>query len=227
MTKGTLFLVATPIGNLKDITQRALEALQQADLILAEDTRKSGLLLKHYDIKKPLLSYFEHNERRRIPEVLQKLQGDKNVALISNAGTPTISDPGYKLVRECLSAGISVISVPGPSAIISALISSGLPTDRFLFLGFLPRKEGQLKNLLEKLKEKFNDFPVTFVAFESPYRLTKTLSAIKETAPQTQVAVCRELTKVHEGVQRGSVEEVLNHFSTHSPKGEVTFVFRF
>lgn len=224
---GTLFLVATPIGNLKDITQRALETLQSVDLVLAEDTRKSGLLLKHYQIQKPLLSYFEHNELRRLPEVLQKLQEGKNVALISSAGTPTISDPGYKLVRECLSAGIGVASIPGPSALISALVSSGLPTDRFLFLGFLPRKEGQLKNLLEKLKEGFNDFPVTFVAFESPYRLVQTLQFIKEVTPSAQVTVCRELTKIHEEIQRGSLEEVLTHFSAHPPKGEITLVFRF
>lgn len=223
---GTLFLVATPIGNLKDITQRALQTLQQVGLILAEDTRKSGLLLKHYDIQKPLLAYFEHNELRRIPEVIQKLKEGKNIALISNAGTPTISDPGYKLIRTCLSMGISVVSIPGPSAIISALISSGLPTDRFLFLGFLPRKEGQLKNLLEKLKEKSTDFPITFVAFESPYRLLKTLNTIKEVVPQAQVAVCRELTKIHEEVQHGSVEAVLTYFITHSPKGEITLVFR-
>lgn len=218
-------MVATPIGNLKDLTQRALETLGWVDLVLAEDTRKSGLLLQHFNIKKPLLSYFEHNEVQRIPEIIKMLNDGKNVALVSNAGTPTISDPGYKLVRECLSAKINIASIPGPSAIINALVSSGLPTDRFLFLGFLPRKEGQLKNFLEKLKEKFGDFPTTFVAFESPYRLLKTLNNLKENFPQAQIAVCRELTKVHEEIQRGSVEEVLNHFSTHPPKGEIVIVF--
>ncbi|MCG2685946.1 16S rRNA (cytidine(1402)-2'-O)-methyltransferase, partial [Candidatus Parcubacteria bacterium] len=147
---GTLYLVSTPIGNLKDITLRALEVLKSVDLVLCEDTRKTGFLLSHYKIKNRLLSYFEHNEARRIPEVIAKLKEGQDTALVSNAGTPTISDPGFKLVRQCLAEGIRVCPIPGASAILAALVASGLPTDKFTFLGFLPRKKGPLAKLLQQ-----------------------------------------------------------------------------
>ncbi len=222
---GTLFLVSSPIGNLRDLSFRAVETLAEVDLVLAEDTRKTGLLLKHLNLSKPQLSYFEYNETERIPEIIVRLKNQEKIALISNAGTPTVSDPGYKLVRECIANKLPVVSIPGPSAIITALTASGLPTDRFLYLGFLPRKENQKRTYLTNLLKSFADFPMTFIVFESPFRLCQTLEIIAELLPTASVAVAREMTKIHEEYIRGNVTEVLVHFREKAPKGEITLVF--
>lgn len=224
---GTLYLIATPIGNLKDLTERAKETLNAVDLILAEDTRKSGLLLRHFEIKKPLNSFFEHNETSRIEKVLSDLKNGKSIALLTDAGTPTISDPGYKLVREAVSLGINVVGIPGASAVTLALSVSGLPTDKFLFLGFLPKKEGQKRNYFSELITRFSDFPVTLIAFESPYRLIETLEVLNGIKPETKIAVCRELTKMYEEVIRGIPKDLLNFYKDREPKGEITLVFHF
>jgi len=223
---GKLFLVATPIGNLKDITLRALETLKLADLILCEDTRRTRKLLAHYQIRKPLLSYFEHNEERRIPEVIEKLKQGQRIALVSDAGTPTISDPGFKLVRECLEEGIEVESVPGPSAILVALTSSGLPTDKFLFLGYLPRKPQARKKALESLTMILHSIKVTVIFFESPHRLLSSLKDLKEVLGDIEIVVCRELTKVHEEIRREKVSAAIEHFEKTKPKGEFVILFR-
>jgi 16S rRNA (cytidine1402-2'-O)-methyltransferase len=233
---GTLFLVATPIGNLKDITLRAIETLKSADPILCEDTRKSGKLFEEYKIRREagdeklpkLLSYHDHNAEERIPQVIALLKEGKNVALISNAGTPTVSDPGFKLVRECAKEGISVKAVPGASAVLSALAVSGLPTDKFLFLGYLPRKSGKRRKLLSSLKELVDTSPfdhLTLIAFESPYRLVGALEDIQKTLGEIDISVCRELTKLYEEVRREKVNSALSHFRKTKPKGEITLVF--
>lgn len=224
---GILYLVSTPIGNLKDISPRVLETLRNSSLILCEDTRRTGLLLKNLGINKPLLSYFEHNEINRIPEVIQKLKEGNDISMVSDAGTPTISDPGYKLVRNCISEKLNVQAIPGPSAILNALAASGLPTDRFLFLGFLSHKEVQKQKLISDLITRFSNFPTTFICFESPHRLQKTLQLLKEVYPKAQVVVARELTKVHEEFTRGTPDEVLIYFNSKPPKGEITLIFRF
>lgn len=221
---GTLFAVATPIGNLKDISFRAIETLKSVDLVLAEDTRHTGILLKHYEIKKPLLSYEEYNELQRIPEVLEKLRRGENVALVSDAGTPTISDPGFKLVRECLKEGFRVESIPGSSAITTALVISGLPTDKFLFLGYLPKKEGHRKKLLQDLTLIFQVIKTTVIFFESPHRLIKTLEELKNIFGDIEIVICRELTKVHEEVLRSKISEAIRHFNEVKPKGEFTIL---
>lgn len=223
----TLYLVATPIGNLNDLSPRALSTLKSVDLILCEDTRRTGLLLNNLGIAKPLLSYFEHNEAQRIPEIVRSLLAGKSAALVSDAGTPTISDPGYKLVRECLANGLNVISVPGPSAILAALSVSGLPTDRFIYLGFLSHKESQKKNLFSDLMIRFVGYPTTFICFESPYRLQKTLRLLCDLSPECRVVVARELTKIHEEFIRLTAKEALEHFTAITPKGEITLLFRF
>ncbi len=215
---GILYLVATPIGNLSDITLRALDTLKSVDLILAEDTRHSGLLLAHYQIKKPLLSYEEHNELQRIPEIIEKLKAGQNIALISDAGTPTISDPGFKLVREAIKMGISVVSIPGASSILTALTSSGLPTDKFLFLGYLPKKEGHRKKLLENCE--LNPVVCTLIIFEAPHRLLKTLQEMQDVFGDREIVICRELTKIHEEIRREKISESIIHFRKVNPKGE-------
>jgi len=214
---GTLYLVTTPIGNMKDITLRAIEVLSHVDIIACEDTRKTGLLLQKLKIthKPELISYYEENEQKRIPEIIKYLKEGKSVALVSNAGTPTISDPGYKLVRECINENIPVESIPGPSSVLTALTSSGLPTDKFLFLGFLPKKEGKRKQILESLPKK-----TTIIFFESPYRLIKTLKFLKETFGDIEIVICRELTKVFAEVRREKIQTSINHFLEVKPKGE-------
>lgn len=215
-----LYLVATPIGNLEDITLRALRILRQVSLIAAEDTRKTQRLLARYDIHTPLTSYHEHNKMAKLPMLLEALaKGD--VALVSEAGMPGISDPGYELVRAALEQGIPVVPVPGPSAPLAALAASGLPTDRFLFLGFLPRRPTERRNLLADLAHT----PYTLVAFEAPHRLRKTLDDLAATlGPQRRMAICRELTKIHEEILRGTVAEIQAHFREVAPKGEFTLV---
>ena len=221
--KSKLYLVSTPIGNLKDITLRAIDVLSSVEIIACEDTRKTGLLLQKLEIKtKPqLLSYYEENEQGRIPQIIGFLKQNKSVALVSNAGTPTISDPGYKLVRECLNQGIMIESIPGPSSILTALTLSGLPTDKFLFLGFLPKKEGKRKTILESLPKK-----TTIIFFESPFRLTKTLKELKEIFGDINVVICRELTKIFEEIRREKISNSIDHFEQARPKGEFTILFR-
>jgi 16S rRNA (cytidine1402-2'-O)-methyltransferase len=217
---GTLYLVATPIGNLEDITLRALRILREAVLIAAEDTRNTRVLLDHYDIVKPMISYHEHNKVERIDELLDALeQGD--VALVSDAGTPGLSDPGYELIAACLQAGVEVVSLPGPTAAITALVASGLPTDRFTFLGFLPRKKPALLTLLMEVQ----DIDHTLVAYESPYRLVETLEAVCKVLGESRpVCVAREVTKMFEEYFRGTAAGALEYFSDEPVRGEATLV---
>ncbi len=212
-----LVIVPTPIGNLEDITLRALRILSEADLVACEDTRRTGRLLAHYGIKKPLLAYHEHNEDRLAPELAGRARTEK-VALVSDAGTPLVSDPGYRLLRACIEAGVEVEALPGPSAVMTALVVSGLPADEVVFLGFLPRKGRERKELLERISGE----PSTFVLFESPNRLAKTL---EELPGETPVAICRELTKLHEEVFRGSAAEAARRFSDGT-RGEIVLLVR-
>ncbi|SHM60593.1 16S rRNA (cytidine1402-2'-O)-methyltransferase [Cyclobacterium lianum] len=212
-----LYLVPTPIGNLGDITLRALEVLKAADIILAEDTRTSGKLLKHFDIRKPLESYHIHNEHKSLSRILDRMKEGTVFALVTDAGTPGISDPGFLLVRECIASGYEVCSLPGATAIIPALVNSGLPNDRFVFEGFLPHKKGR-KTRIEALAEEHR----TMVFYESPYRLIKTLQQLAEVlGPERQACVSRELTKIHEENIRGSLSELLTYYQEHILKGEI------
>lgn len=210
-----LYVVPTPIGNLEDITLRALRVLREADLIACEDTRRTGRLLSHYEIKKDLISYHEHNEERLAQELAERARSE-SVALVTDAGTPSVSDPGYRLVRVCIESGLEVEVLPGPSALTTALVASGLPTDTFVFAGFPPRKGKERGALLERIVHE----PSTFVLFESPHRIYKTLSDLPANTP---VAVCRELTKLHEEVFRGSAQEAADRFSGRV-KGEIVLV---
>lgn len=216
---GTLYIVGTPIGNLEDITLRALRILGQVGLIAAEDTRASRRLLRHYDINTPLTSYWEHNKLTKLEYVMDALE-TKDVALVSKAGMPGISDPGYELIKAAIERGIDVVPVPGPSAVSASLVISGLPTDSFLYLGFLPRKRGKRVRLLQSLAGETR----TIVAFEAPHRLLRTLKDIRETLGERFVAITRELTKLHEEVVRGSVSDVVDRFERNPPRGEVTLV---
>src|SRR3989440_7080211 len=213
---GTLYLVATPIGNLEDITLRALRTLRECDLVAAEDTRRSGQLLKHFGISKPMLSYFQFNEARRSEEIIERLRRGEKVALVTDAGSPGISDPGERVVRAALTAGFRVESVPGPCALVAALTASGLPTDEFHFVGFLPHKSGQRRNRLEALKE----VPGTIVLYESPYRIEKLLTELTEIFPDRSVVLARELTKKFEEFLRGKPAELLEMAKRRSLKGE-------
>ena len=215
----TLYLVATPIGNLQDITARALRVLQEVILIAAEDTRHTGKLLKHFNISTPQTSYFEHNKRGKLETVLTKLsEGD--VALVSDAGTPTLNDPGFELVQAALEAGHQVSPIPGPSAPVAALVASGLPTDRFLYLGYLGRKSTERKRQLAEVKK----LPFTLIFLETPHRLLAALHDLQTELGDRQVAVARELTKLHEEIYRGRISEAAAHFGAHPPKGEITLV---
>ena len=216
LTPGTLYLVATPIGNLEDITLRALRVLRECDVVAAEDTRHSGRLLKHFGISKPLLSYFQFNEARRSEEIIGRLRSGEKVALVTDAGSPGISDPGERVVKAAIAAGFRVESVPGPSALVSALTASGLPTDEFHFIGFLPHKSGQRRNKLESLKS----FDGTLVLYESPYRIEKLLVELSEVFPDRQVVLARELTKKFEEFLRGKPAELLAIAKKRSLKGE-------
>ncbi len=215
-----LYLVPTPIGNLGDITLRAIEVLKEVDLVLAEDTRKSGILLKHFQISKPVHSHHKFNEHRTIESLVQRLMGGTSIALISDAGTPGISDPGFLLVRACIKEEIPVESLPGATAFVPALVNSGLPCEKFVFEGFLPPKKGRQKRLSELATETR-----TIVLYESPYRLVKTLSQMAEHfGPQRKASVSRELTKIYEETLRGSLEELVHHYSQGSVKGEIVIV---
>jgi 16S rRNA (cytidine1402-2'-O)-methyltransferase len=213
----TLYVVATPIGNLEDISLRALRILREVKLIAAEDTRKTRRLLNHYDIKTPMTSYFEHNKMIKLDYILDCL-GEGDIALVSEAGTPGISDPGYELVKTAKERNIQVVPVPGASAIVSALSISGLPTDRFTYLGFLPRKSGARTKLLESVMRD----PGTLIIFESPHRLAGTLKNILEILGDRTMVVCRELTKIHEEAFKGTISEAITHFA--EPRGEFTLV---
>lgn len=218
---GKLFLVPTPIGNLEDITLRAIRVLNEVDLILAEDTRTSGKLLKHYEIVTRTESMHKFNEHKKVENYLNIIQSGSNIALITDAGTPGISDPGYLLVKACVDKAIDIESLPGATAFVPALVNSGLPSERFVFEGFLPQKKGRNKRL-EQLKGEER----TIILYESPYRLVKTLEQLAELfTPQHQVCVSRELTKMYEENIRGTLEEVVEHYKTHTPKGEIVIVF--
>ena len=212
---GKLYLVSTPIGNLKDITFRAVEILESVPLIAAEDTRHSKVLLSHFNITTPLISYFEHNEFSRIPKLMDHLKRGKDLAVITDAGTPGISDPAYRLVREAITLSISVESLPGPSAFLAGLTSSGLPTDRFIFEGFLPPKKGRKKRMLSVENEE-----ATLIYYESPSRLLRTLKQLKETLGDRPAVVARELTKLHEEIKRGTLSELFTYFDKKKARGE-------
>lgn len=215
-----LYIIPTPIGNLEDITLRALRILKEVDMILAEDTRTSGFLLKHYGISKPLHSHHAHNEHKSVEALAQKIFEGTTVALVSDAGTPGISDPGFLLVRECIRLGVKVECLPGPTAFVPALVQSGLPCDQFLFAGFLPQKKGR-KTRLEELAQ----YEKTIVLYESPFRLVKALNEIAEHfGADRPVAVCRELTKLHEETFRGTAQEAHDHFAAKTVKGEIVLV---
>lgn len=213
----SLVVCPTPIGNLEDITLRVLSALREADVVACEDTRRTRTLLDRYGVSAKLVSYHEHNEESRAAELVERMREGKTVALVSDAGMPLVSDPGYVLVRACVAAGLPVEVLPGPSAAIAALVASALPADRWRFAGFLPRKKGELRALLAESGG-------TLVAFESPRRVPGTLSLLAETDPEREVAVCRELTKVHEEVVRGTAEELAARYAGRPPKGEVVLV---
>lgn len=215
-----LYVVGTPIGNLDDITLRALEVLKSADVIAAEDTRHSGNLLRHFEIRKPLVSYHEHNEAMRSEELAGRLAQGENVALITDAGMPGLSDPGARLIRKCIERGLSYTIVPGASAILTGLVGSGLAAETFCYRGFLPVKSGQRERELRAAAER----PETTVFFESPYRIAKTLAALAEIAPGRELCVCRELTKKFEEFRRGKAADLLAHYAEHPAKGEITLV---
>ncbi len=225
-----LYVVATPIGNLGDITLRALEILKEVDLVAAEDTRHSGILLKHYQIAKPFISYHEHNEAMRSAQLVERLAAGEKIALITDAGTPGLSDPGARLIRECIKRGLDFTIIPGPSSILTALVGSGFSCEKFFFGGFLPVKSGRRERELRAAAEREE----TSIYFESPYRLTKTLKALNEVLLATaspsgggqdrQLCVARELTKKFEEFRRGSAAELLTHYEKRPPKGEIVLL---
>jgi len=216
LTPATLYLVATPIGNLEDITLRALRVLRESDVVAAEDTRRTGQLLKHFGISRPLLSYFQFNEAKRSEEIIERLRRGEKVALVTDAGSPGISDPGGRVVKAAIAGGFRVESVPGPCALVAALTASGLPTEEFHFIGFLPHKSGQRRNKLESL----GAFGGTLVLYESPYRIEKLLGELNEVFPERDVVLARELTKKFEEFLRGKPAELLELTKKRSLKGE-------
>ena len=217
---GTLYIVPTPVGNMEDMTMRAVRILKEADLVLAEDTRTSGILLKHFDIQNHLMSHHKFNEHGTSVGIVQRLKGGQTVALISDAGTPAISDPGFYLVREAVKEGIEVQTLPGATAFVPALVSSGLPCDRFCFEGFLPQKKGRQTRLQQLAGEQR-----TMIFYESPYRVVKTLQQFAEVfGADRKVSVCREISKVHEESVRGTIDDVIAHFKETEPRGEIVIV---
>ncbi len=234
---GTLYIVATPIGNLEDITIRAITALFSVDGIICEDTRKTGFLLRELQKRYPefakpqngekyqrMLSYYEQNEAERIPEVITALKNGLDIALVSDAGTPLISDPGFKLVRECVKEGIKVESLPGASSPLVALTLSGLPTDKFLFLGYPPRKVGNRTKFLQGAKASQDDIASTMIIFEAPHRLLKTLHEMQVIFGDIPIVVTRELTKIHEEVRHETISKAITYFDKHEPRGEFILV---
>ncbi len=217
---GKLYVVPTPVGNMEDMTFRAIRVLKEADLILAEDTRTSGILLKHYEIKNAMQSHHKFNEHQTVESIVNRIKGGQTVALISDAGTPGISDPGFLVVRECIRNGIEVQCLPGATAFVPALVSSGLPDERFCFEGFLPQKKGRMTRL-NALKEETR----TMIFYESPYRLVKTLTQFAEIfGAERPVSVCREISKIHEESVRGTLQEVIAHFIETEPRGEIVII---
>ena len=217
---GILYVVPTPVGNMEDMTFRAIRILKEADLILAEDTRTSGILLKHYEIKNAMQSHHKFNEHKTVEGIVNRIKAGETVALISDAGTPGISDPGFLVVRECVKNDIEVQCLPGATAFVPALVSSGLPDERFCFEGFLPQKKGRMTRLNALAEE-----PRTMIFYESPYRLLKTLTQFQEIfGADRQVSVCREISKVHEESVRGSLQEVVAHFTATEPRGEIVII---
>ena len=212
---GTLYIVATPIGNLQDITYRAIEILKNTTFIAAEDTRKSKILLSHFNINKPLISYFEHNKFKRIPQIIKRINSGENCALITDAGTPAISDPAYKLIRNAIDQNIIIESVPGPSSVLTALTASGLPTDRFIFEGFLPPRKNRKSRLL-RLKNEV----ATLIFFENPKRLNRTLNDIHTYIGDHPAVIAREMTKIHEEYLRGTVSQLILYTEENKMKGE-------
>lgn len=217
---GKLYLVPTPVGNLEDMTFRAIRVLKEVDLILAEDTRTTSVLLKHFEIENKMLSHHKFNEHQTTDNVVNRLKSGETIALVSDAGTPAISDPGFYLVRACVEAEIEVECLPGPTAFVPALVNSGLPNDRFCFEGFLPQKKGRQTKMKELAEEHR-----TMIVYESPFRLVKTLGQFEEfMGPERQVSVSREISKLHEETVRGSVSEVRSYFEQHAPKGEIVMI---
>ena len=217
---GKLYVVPTPVGNMEDMTFRAIRVLKEADLILAEDTRTSGILLKHYEIKNAMQSHHKFNEHQTVESIVDRIKGGQTVALISDAGTPGISDPGFLVVRECVRNGIEVQCLPGATAFVPALVSSGLPDERFCFEGFLPQKKGRMTRL-NALKDETR----TMIFYESPYRLLKTLTQFAEVfGAERPVSVCREISKIHEESVRGTLQEVITHFTETEPRGEIVII---
>lgn len=218
---GRLYIVSTPIGNIKDISIRAIEVLSQVDLILCEDTRRTGSLLKKLKINRPrFLSFYEENEEKRIMQVIRKLIEGQQIALVSSAGTPLLSDPGFKLVRECVKQKINLVSVPGPSALLAGLVISGLPMDKFMFLGFLPKKRGKKTRLLETVFKAVEFMPQTVIFYESPFRILKTLRLLNDLVPDANLVIGRELTKQFEEVLRGKPGELIKQIEDRKLKGE-------
>jgi 16S rRNA (cytidine1402-2'-O)-methyltransferase len=215
-----LYVVATPIGNLSDITLRALEVLKSVDLIAAEDTRHSGMLLKHFGIKKPLVSFHEHNEALRTAQLIERIVAGENLALVTDAGMPALSDPGARLIRACIRRDLPFTVIPGPSSILTALVGSGFSTEKFLFGGFLPTKSGGRERELRAAATR----PETTIFFESPYRLTKTLTAAIDLLQGRQLCIARELTKKFEEFRRGTATDLLAHYQSHPPKGEIVLL---
>ncbi len=217
---GKLIVVPTPVGNLEDMTFRAIKVLKEVDLILAEDTRTSSVLLKHYDIHNPLQSHHKYNEHKTVESVVNRIKAGENIALISDAGTPAISDPGFLVVRECVKNNIEVQCLPGATAMIPAVVMSGLPNDRFCFEGFLPQKKGRVTKMKSLIDEER-----TMIFYESPYRLVKTLGQFEEyLGGERLVSVSREISKIHEETIRGTVTEVKSHFEKNEPRGEIVIV---
>ena len=217
---GKLYVVPTPVGNLEDMTFRAIRVLKEADLILAEDTRTSGILLKHYEIKNAMQSHHKFNEHKTVESIVNRIKAGETVALISDAGTPGISDPGFLIVRECVKNDIEVQCLPGATAFVPALVSSGLPDERFCFEGFLPQKKGRMTRLKALQEEKR-----TMIFYESPYRLVKTLTQFVEYfGAERPVSVCREISKIHEESVRGTLTDVIAHFTVNEPKGEIVII---
>lgn len=217
---GKLFVVPTPVGNLEDMTFRAVRVLKEVGLILAEDTRTTGILLKHFDIQNKMQSYHKFNEHKAVSHIVERLDGGEDIALVSDAGTPGISDPGFLVVRECVRAGIKVECLPGATAFVPALVSSGIPSDKFCFEGFLPPKKGRMTRL-----KILSEEPRTIVFYESPHRVVKTLTQLAEYMGEDRyTATCREISKVYEDTRRGTLKELISHFSVNEPKGEFVIV---
>ena len=219
---GVLYVVATPIGNLDDISLRALRVLKEVDLIAAEDTRHTRILLDHYDIRTALVSYHEHNEKAQAARLVERISKGASIALVSDAGTPAISDPGYRLVVEASRSGISVTPIPGPSALIAALSASGLPTDRFVFEGFMPAKKGERETRLQALRDESR----TIVFHEAPHRLQECLEALRRNFGDRDIVIARELSKVHEEFLRGTIEDIAERLAAREIKGEITVIVR-